>query len=44
MKCYLINVNDIYRSKHYKVEHFRWRYVHKIDILGRPMLQSLVML
>jgi hypothetical protein len=26
----------------YKVEHFRWRYVHITDILGIPMLQSLV--
>jgi hypothetical protein len=30
---YLLNVNSIY-----KVEHFRWRYVHSRDILGIPML------
>jgi hypothetical protein len=35
---YLLNVNNIY-----KIEHLRWRYVHIINILGLPMLQSLAM-
>jgi hypothetical protein len=33
MKVFKINI--------YEVEHFRWRYIHMIDILRIPMLQSL---
>jgi hypothetical protein len=39
----LLNVNDIYKVNIYEIEHFRWRYVHMIDILEIPMLQLLAM-